>query len=135
MMARSIFLHALALSLSVALLAGCQKKSGGAGAAGKGGGAVPVNIGEAIKKDMPLDLRVIGNVESIATVEVKAQVGGELVEVNFKEGQDVKRGDLLFTIQPLLYATQLAQAEANLARDRAEAENARREAERNAQLG
>ena len=133
MTARSIFQTALALALVLA--AGCQKKPDAAGAAGKGGGPVPVNIGEAVRKDMPVDLRAIGNVEPVATVDVKAQVGGELLEVNFKEGQDVKRGDLLFTIQPMLYATQLAQAEANLARDRAQAENAQREAARNAELG
>ena len=130
---RPIFHIALALALAPAV--GCQKKPDAAGAAGKGGGPVPVNIGEAVQKDMPLDLRAIGNVEPVATVDVKAQVGGELIEVNFKEGIDVKRGDLLFTIQPLLYATQLAQAEANLARDRAQAENAQREANRNAELG
>ncbi|MDQ3625275.1 MAG: efflux RND transporter periplasmic adaptor subunit, partial [Verrucomicrobiota bacterium] len=96
---------------------------------------VPVNVAEVVKKDMALDLRGIGNVESIATVGIKAQVGGELIAVNFKEGQDVKKGDLLFTIQPKLYAVQLAQAQANLARDRAAAENARRDAERNAALG
>ncbi len=127
---RSIFHHALALFLA----AGCHKAPDAGGAPGKRGGPVPVNIGEAVKKDMPVELRAIGNVESVATVEVKAQVGGELIEVNFKEGQDVKKGDLLFTIQPKLYATQLAQAEANLARDRAAAENAQRDAERNAEL-
>ena len=125
----------LALTIAVGLLTDCSKKPDTAGSPAGRGGPVPVSIGEAVKKDVPVDLRAIGNVESVATVEVKAQVGGELIEVNFKEGQDVKRGDLLFTIQPLLYATQLAQAEANLARDRAQAENAQREAERNAQLG
>lgn len=99
-------------------------------AAAKGGGPVPVNVATAIKKDMPLDLRAIGNVESIATVEITAQVSGELIEVGFQEGQDVKKGDLLFAIQPKLYQTQLAQAEANLARDRAAAANAQREATR-----
>lgn len=83
---------------------------------------------------MPIDLRTIGNVEAIATVEIKAQVGGELLSVHFAEGQEVKKGDLLFTIQPKLYATQLAQAEANLARDRVTAANAQREAERNIEL-
>jgi multidrug efflux system membrane fusion protein len=99
-------------------------------AAAKGGGPVPVNVGTAVKKDMPLDLRAIGNVESIATVEITAQVSGELIDVGFAEGQDVKKGDLLFSIQPKLYATQLAQAQANLARDRAAAANAQREATR-----
>ena len=120
---------------AISLLAGCSKKSDSAGGPAGQGAPVPVNVGEAVKKDMPVDLRAIGNVESVATVEVKAQVGGELLEVNFKEGQDVKKGDLLFTIQPLLYETLLAQAEANLVKDRVQAENARREAERNVQLG
>ena len=124
----------LALTILLGLLTGCSKKPDAAGGAAGRGGPVPVNLGEAVKKDMPVDLRAIGNVEPVATVEVKAQVGGELLEVNFKEGQDVKRGDLLFTIQPLLYATLLAQAEANLVKDRVHAENARREAERNAEL-
>ena len=119
----------------LASLAGCSKKDGVAGGPAGKGGPVPVNVGEALKKDMPLDLRAIGNVESMATMEVKAQVGGELLEVNFKEGQDVKKGDLLFSIQPLLYETLLAQAEANLVKDRVQAENARRAAERNSALG
>ena len=92
MTARSLFQTALALAVSLAV--GCQKKPDASGTAGKGGGPVPVNIGEAVKKDMPLDLRAIGNVEPVATVDVKAQVGGELIEVNFKEEQDVKKGDL-----------------------------------------
>jgi multidrug efflux system membrane fusion protein len=98
-------------------------------------GPVPVNVGDVVTKNMPLDLRSIGNVQSIASVGVKAQVPGELISVHFTEGQDVKKGDLLFTIQPRLYQVQLAQAEANLTRDRVTAENARREAERNQQLG
>ena len=133
MTARSIFQTALALLL--VLPAGCRKKPDAAGNAGRGGGPVPVNVGEAVKRDMPLELRAIGNVEPMATVEVKAQVGGELLEVKFKEGQDVKKGDLLFNLQPTLYATLLAQAEANLARDRVQAENAQRELDRNTQLG
>lgn len=125
----------VALSATLAGLAGCSKKPDSAGGPQKGGAPVPVNLGVAARKDVPVELRAIGNVESMATVEVKAQVGGELLEVNFKEGQDVQRGDLLFTIQPLLYATLLAQAEANLVKDRVQADNARREAERNAELG
>jgi multidrug efflux system membrane fusion protein len=106
---------------------GCRRTPA---ATSKGGGPVPVNVGTAVKKDVPLELRAIGNVESIATVEITAQVSGELIDVPFQEGQDVKKGDLLFLIQPKLYATQLAQAEANLARDRALAANAQREATR-----
>lgn len=127
----------LALILfGTALAAGCSKKpqSQQGGGQGAKGVPVPVNIGEVIKKEMPVDLRAIGSVEAIATVAIKAQVGGELIEVNFEEGQEVKKGDLLFTIQPKLYATQLAQAEANLARDRVTAANTQRDAERNIEL-
>jgi membrane fusion protein, multidrug efflux system len=85
---------------------------------------VPVNVAAAVTKDMPLEVRTFGNAEPIATVGIKAQVGGELIDVSFKEGQDVKKGDLLFTIQPRLFATQLAQANANLERDRAQAASA-----------
>lgn len=85
---------------------------------------VPVNVAVAERRDMPLDVHTFGNVEPIASVAIKAQVGGDLIEVNFTEGQEVKKGDLLFTIQPRLFATQLAQAMANLERDRALAENA-----------
>ena len=88
---------------------------------------VPVQTGMSVSKDIPVDLRAIGNVEPIASVAIKAQVSGELIDVSFSDGQDVKKGDLLFTIQPRLYATQLAQAEANLARDRTQSANAKRE--------
>ncbi len=95
---------------------------------------VPVQTSLAVQKDLPVDLRAIGNVEPIASIAIKAQVGGELIGVSFDEGQDVKKGDLLFTIQPRLYATQLAQAQANLARDRAQAANARRDMARQEEL-
>jgi len=125
----------LAASVLVCFFApGCSKRSG-APAPGAGRGApVPVNVGEIVQKDVPIDLAAIGNVEPIATVGIKAQVGGELIAMSFEEGQEVKKGDLLFTIQPKLYATQLAQAEANLARDRVQAAKAQREADRNDEL-
>jgi multidrug efflux system membrane fusion protein len=121
------------LCLLLTLATGCSKKPAAAG--GPGGGApVPVNVGEVVRKDMPVDLRVIGNVEPMSTVGIKAQVGGQLLEVNFEEGQEVKKGDLIFSIQPKLYAVQLAQAQANLAKNRAMAANARAEIERNTGL-
>jgi membrane fusion protein, multidrug efflux system len=122
-------------TVSIAILSACSKKPEGVGGPRGPGGPVPVNVGEAITKDIPFELRAIGNVESMATVGIKAQVGGELISVDFKEGQDVKKGDLLFSIQPKLYATQLAQAEANLARDRVAAANALRDALRQEELG
>src|SRR5687767_12420886 len=101
MKANQFWMAIVALTVAV----GCQKKPAAPGGQRGPMGPVPVNVGEVVKKDMPIDLRAIGNVQAIATVGIKAQVGGELLAVNFKEGQDVKKGELLFTIQPKLYAT------------------------------
>jgi multidrug efflux system membrane fusion protein len=77
-----------------------------------------------------VQLRAVGNVEAYATVDIKAQVSGELVGVHFKEGQEVKKGDLLFTIDPRPLEARLKQIEANLAKSRAQLLNARKQAER-----
>jgi multidrug efflux system membrane fusion protein len=72
------------------------------------------------RKDVPLDLLLVGNVEAYLTITVKAQVSGELTRVSFREGDYVKRGELLFTIDPRQLEAQLSQAQANLARDEAQ---------------
>jgi len=95
---------------------------------------VPVTVGTVIKKSVPVQIRAIGNVEAYSTVGVKSQIGGVLMRVHFKEGQDVKKGDLLFTIDPRPYETALKQAEANLAKDNAQLENARVQVSRYADL-
>ena len=92
--------------------------------------AVPVTVSKAVQKNVPVQLKAIGRVQAYSTVTVKAQVDGELVSVHFKEGQDVKKGDLLFAIDPRPFEAQLKQAEANLAKDRAQLVNARKEVER-----
>jgi multidrug efflux system membrane fusion protein len=89
--------------------------------------AVPVTAGMVIQKTVPVQIRAIGNVEAYSTVSVKSQIGGELTRVHFKEGQDVGKGDLLFTIDQRPYEVALKQAEANLAKDMAQLENARAE--------
>ena len=65
-------------------------------------------------KDVPINVDVIGNVEAYSTISVRAQVGGELVKASFQEGDYVKKGDLLFTIDPRPYEVQQAQMEAQL---------------------
>ncbi|MBI5195511.1 MAG: efflux RND transporter periplasmic adaptor subunit [Nitrospirae bacterium] len=86
--------------------------------------AAPVTIAPVIQKTVPVQLRAIGTVEAYSTVSIKARVSGELLSVNFKEGQDVKKGDLLFTIDPRPYETALAAVNANLAKDSALAQKA-----------
>ena len=85
---------------------------------------MPVTVGIVAERPMPIELRVVGAVEPASTVGVRAMVGGQLIGVHFQEGQEVKKDDLLFTIDPRPFETQLHQAQANLARDTAQAENA-----------
>jgi multidrug efflux system membrane fusion protein len=93
--------------------------SGNRATATQGQPAVPVLAANVVRKTVPVEITAIGNVEAYSTVAVKALVGGELTQVHFKEGQDVKQGDLLFTIDPRPFEALLKQAEANLARDTA----------------
>jgi multidrug efflux system membrane fusion protein len=96
--------------------------------------AVPVLVADAVRRDVPLDVGVIGTVQALTTVGVKAQVSGQLTKVHFTEGQDVKEGQLLFTVDPRPFEAVLAQAQANVGRDtaqlrQAEAAHAQRQAE------
>lgn len=91
---------------------------------------IPITVSTAIQKTVPVQLRAIGNVQAYSTVTIKSKVGGELVGVHFIEGQYVKKGDLLFTIDPRPYEVALKQAEANLQRDLAKAKNALEDARR-----
>ncbi len=95
---------------------------------------VPVAAGSVVQKTVPVQLRAIGNVEAYSTIQVRSQIGGVLLRVHFKEGQDVKKGDLLFTIDPRPYEAMINQAEANLAKDISQMEYAREEAGRYEEL-
>jgi membrane fusion protein, multidrug efflux system len=121
---------AAVMTLAVAFLAGCS--DGRAKQVPQR--VVPVKTGDVIRQDVPVQINAIGNVEAYNTVSVKAQVGGEVIDVHFKEGQDVKQGDLLFQIDPRPYEMAIKQAEAQLARDAAQAKNAEEQAKRYAIL-
>src|SRR4029077_12225493 len=95
---------------------------------------VPVRAATAIERDVPVQLRAIGTVEALASVDVKSRVEGQVAEVFFREGQEVHKGDPLFTIDPRPFEAAVRQAEANVARARAEARNAEVEAQRLQQL-
>jgi multidrug efflux system membrane fusion protein len=95
---------------------------------------VPVRVAEVTQKTVPVQLKAIGTVEPYATVAIKARVGGQLTQVNFKEGQDVKQGELLFVIDPRPLEAALKQAQANLVKDKALANKAEADARRYAEL-
>jgi multidrug efflux system membrane fusion protein len=103
------------LGAAVAAAPACAKKD----ARGAVKESVPVTVGTAARQDVPLEVRAIGHVEPSSTVSLKARVGGEVTKVGFKDGDNVKKGDLLFQIDPRPYEATLAQARAQLERDRA----------------
>jgi multidrug efflux system membrane fusion protein len=83
---------------------------------------------------MPVEVRAIGTVEPARTVAVRAQITGELTSVNFKEGDDVQAGQVLFTLDKRPFEAALKQAEANLSRDLAQSENTSAVAKRTNEL-
>jgi multidrug efflux system membrane fusion protein len=93
-----------------------------------------VQVVPAAREDAPVELRAIGTAEAYSTVSVKSRVEGQLAQVFFSEGQQVRRGDRLFQVDARPFEATLRQAEANLLRDRAQAENARVEAQRLSKL-
>ncbi len=117
--------------LSVAMaallaLAGCSKAKPQAPRSA----AVPVTVADVVQKTVPVQVRVIGTVEPYSTVGVKPQITGEIKGVHFTEGQDVNRGQLLFTIDPSSFEADLKRVEANLIQDEAKLKNAQVEAAR-----
>src|SRR5690348_10507072 len=91
---------------------------------------VPATLGVASLKTVPVQVRAIGSGEAYSTVNVRAQVDGKVESVHFQEGQDVKKGELLFTLDSRPFQAAVQQAEANLARDQALLTNAQAQAAR-----
>jgi membrane fusion protein, multidrug efflux system len=96
--------------------------------------AIPVAVATAARRDVPIFLEGLGTVVANKTVTVRPQVDGRLEAVLFREGQAVRRGDVLAQIDPRPFQAQLHQAEGALARDRAQLQNARLNVERDRQL-
>jgi membrane fusion protein, multidrug efflux system len=128
---RNALLTGFIIAISAAFLGSC---SNGNSSQPPKKPVAPVSVGTVAQKTVPVLLTAIGNVETVSTIQVKSQIGGILNKVHFKEGQDVARGSLLFTIDPRQYEAQVKQAEANLAKDKAQLENAREEAQRYGEL-
>jgi len=106
----------------------------GKGGKGKGPPPVTVMIAAVQQQALPVRLQAIGNVEAFATVALKARVDGQIMDFNFREGQPVKKGDVLFRIDPRPFEAALRQAEANALRDRAARDQARSQAKRYLEL-
>ena len=117
-----LYIAGCALAL-VSFNAGCKGAAPGGGAGGgrggRGGAAAPVVTAIATRKDVPVEIAAIGNVEAYTTISVRSQVTGQLQQALFQEGDFVKKGDQLFSIDPRAFQAQLQQAEANLVRDKA----------------
>lgn len=112
------------VALGLLLLAACSEKQAPPAP------PVPVTVATAERRAVPFELAATGTVEPLQTVAVQAQVGGILQRVAFKEGDEVKQGELLFQLDPRPYRAALAQAGATLARDRAQAGNAEQDVKR-----
>jgi len=97
---------------------------------GGASGPIPVRVAPAVKGDFPLYYKALGTVTALNTINVRSRVGGELVKVNFEEGQMVKAGDLLAEIDPRPYQNALLQAEGTLLQNQAQLKNAQVDVER-----
>ncbi len=119
---------ALLLTLVLATLTGCSKQS--AQTATPTRPPAPVVVSTVEQRDVPIQITAIGNVEAYQTVQVRSMVTGQLEKISFKEGDDVRKGQLLYQIDKRPFEATLQQAEANLKRDQAQAANAKVEAAR-----
>jgi multidrug efflux system membrane fusion protein len=99
-------------------------RGGGRAGRGAGGGAVPVVTARAVAKAVPVTIPAVGTAEPLATVQIRSQITGQLSEIHFREGQDVRKGAPLFTLDARPFQAALQQAQAVLARDTAQAKNA-----------
>ena len=125
--------------VALSLLVACGKGSTTAQAAGPNapGGQrppAPVVVSTVEQRDVPVQITAIGNVEAYQMVQIRSQVNGQLQRVYFKEGDDVRQGQMLFQLDKALFQAALDQAEANLQRDQANAANAQAQAGRYTEL-
>ncbi|MCL4800709.1 MAG: efflux RND transporter periplasmic adaptor subunit [Burkholderiales bacterium] len=104
------------------------------GRAGQQQGPVPVTVTSVTQQAVPYRIQAVGSAEAYATVAVKARVDGQIVEVRFREGQEVRAGNVLFNIDPRPFEAALRQAEANHQRDLAQLAQAERQEARYQEL-
>lgn len=125
---------AFILAATSACTANGTASSATRGGNGSGNAAVPVTTAPVVRKAMPIEIQVIGSAEPYATVAIRSQTTGQLLKVNFREGDIVQQGQVLFELDRRPLEAALEQAEANLARDMAQAANAEVQSTRFQQL-
>jgi multidrug efflux system membrane fusion protein len=134
---KSIFAMLVIGALTAAVIyvtSGVEEQRRGRRGAANADGPVPVVATQARIADVPVWLEGVGTAKARNTVTVRPQVDGKILEVKFKEGQDVKKGDVLALIDPVTFQAQLDQAIAKKALDEAQLANARRDMERYSKL-
>lgn len=115
---------ALLLLLFMSALGGCGKGDSAQGGVAAVSPPPPVVVAVAQRKTVPLTIRAIGNVEPIDSVSIRSRVDGQIVGVHVRDGQDVRKGELLFELDPRFLSAQLRQLEATLAKNQALLANA-----------
>ena len=125
------FATAWGVLISAAWFAGCSKEAASAKTERP---PVPVLVAKAEARDVPVEIRAVGNVQAYSAVAVRSQITGPIVRVHFEEGQEVRAGDPLFTIDPRPFEAVLNQARANVKRDEARLLSARLDFERTSNL-
>jgi multidrug efflux system membrane fusion protein len=130
-------LSAIVLCLALWFLVGSGRQhkvqaaaQGTTGNVGAGRPPAPVVAGKVTQRDIPVQVTAIGNVEAYQAVQIKSMVNGQISQVLFKEGQDVRKGQLLFTLDKRPFEAELQKAIGTLQRDEAQAANSRAQAER-----
>jgi len=119
---------AILLTISLAALSGCSKQDAQAAAPQRP--PAPVVVSTVEQRDVPIQITAIGNVEAYQTVQIRSQVNGQIESIHFKEGDDIRKGQLLYTLDKRPFQAALEQAMGNLKRDEAQAANAKVQAAR-----
>ena len=126
---KTIYLSFTTLLLGLCALSGCDNKQSAQAAspsvAGGGRPPAPVVVSTVEQRNVPVQIAAIGNVEAYQTVQIRSQVNGQIDSIHFKEGQDVRRGQLLYSLDKRPFQAALEQAQGNLKRDEAQAANAK----------
>ena len=112
--------HDILLLVGLLLLAACSDQSASGKVPPPPPAGVPVLAAVVTQKAVPVEIRAIGNVQAISTVTIKSQVDGQVLRVHFEEGQNVRKGDVLFALDPAPFEATLRQTKASLARDTAQ---------------